>query len=85
MSIPLHRVNLKSDLVEGEVTLEGRPSSPVNGVSVILGNNLTGRQVWRDVVPPPVVSFTPLKEQTDELVREFPEVFVSLSSKCVQT
>lgn len=41
-SVPLHRVHLKSELVEGEVTTGVRPSLPVNGVSVILGNNLAG-------------------------------------------
>lgn len=77
LSVPLHRVYLKSDLVEGEVTVGVRPSLPVKGVSVILGNNLAGGRVWRDVVPPPVVLFTPLKGQTDELSCDFPEVFVS--------
>lgn len=60
MSVSLHRVHLKSDLVQGEVTLGVRPSLPLKDVSVILGNNLAGGRVWRDIVPPPIVSFTPL-------------------------
>lgn len=38
--VPLHRVFLSSGLVEGEVELGVRPALPVEGVSVILSNNL---------------------------------------------
>lgn len=68
---------MKSDFVEGEVVLSVRPSLPVSGVSVIVGNNLAGGHVWKDVAPPPVVSLTPLKGQRDKVSQEFPEIFVS--------
>lgn len=42
----LHKVVLSSALVEGEVKLGVCPALPVEGVSVILGNNLTLEHVW---------------------------------------
>ena len=44
-SSPLHVVNLKTDLVSGPVMVGIRPSLPVQGVSLILGNNLAGEKV----------------------------------------
>ena len=41
----LHVVNLKTELVSGPVMVEIRPSPPVQGVSLILGNNLAGEKV----------------------------------------
>ncbi len=55
LSVPLHRVHLTSDLICGEVSLGVRPTLPVDGVTVILGNNLAGGRVWREVIPPPEV------------------------------
>lgn len=52
LSVPLHDVVLESDLVTGQVTVGVRPSLPVEGISVILGNNLPGGRVWRDVSTP---------------------------------
>lgn len=59
LSVPLHNVFLQSDLIKGPVVLGIRPSLPVEGVSVILGNNLAGDRVWRDVPPPPMVTTFP--------------------------
>ena len=39
VSVPLHMVNLKCNLVTGPVTAGVRPSLPVQGVSLILGND----------------------------------------------
>lgn len=58
LSVPLHRVKLTSELVCGEVTLGVRPYLPVDGVMIILGNNLAGSRLWQDVIPPPVVVYT---------------------------
>lgn len=46
LSVPLHRVNIKSDLVQEEVVLGVRPALPVEGEQVILGNGLAGERVW---------------------------------------
>ena len=40
--VPLHKVHLKCGLVTGAVVVGVRPSLPVQGVSLILGNDLAG-------------------------------------------
>ena len=45
VTAPLHQVNLKSDLVSGTVTVGARPSLPIEGVHLILGNDLAGDKV----------------------------------------
>ena len=42
----LHRVFLKSDLVSGPVTVRIWPTLPVEGVSLLLGNDLAGERLW---------------------------------------
>lgn len=59
ISVPLHRMNLKSDLVCGEVVVGVRPELPVAGVSMLLGNDLAGVKV----LPEPVVSNQPCFEK----------------------
>lgn len=81
LSVPLHRVHLTSDLICGEVSLGIRPSLPVDGVTVILGNNLAGGRVWREVIPPPEVVPIPVSGNSDDLHQNFPEVFTA----CVVT
>ena len=45
MSVPLHSIHLKYSLVDGPVIVGVRPSLPVRGVSLILGNDLAGQRV----------------------------------------
>ncbi|KAL5009579.1 hypothetical protein ScPMuIL_011884, partial [Solemya velum] len=45
VNVPLHCVYLKSDLVTGPVTIGVRPELPIEGVSLILGNDLAGEKV----------------------------------------
>ena len=45
ISVPIHRVFLKSDLVSGFINVGVRPTLPVEGVSLLLGNNLAGKKV----------------------------------------
>lgn len=47
-SSPLHDVTLKCGLVEGDVAVGVRPQLPVEGVHMILGNDLAGSKVWAD-------------------------------------
>lgn len=47
-SSPLHEVTLKCGLVEGDVDVGVRPQLPVEGVHMILGNDLAGSKVWAD-------------------------------------
>lgn len=77
LSVPLHRVHLISDLISGEVSMAVRLSLPVDGVTVISGNNLAGGRVWQDVIPPPEVVPIPVSENSDILHQDFPEVFTA--------
>jgi len=45
ISVPLHRVHLKCNLVDGPVIVGVRPSLPVRNVSLILGNDSAGQHV----------------------------------------
>lgn len=56
MSVPVHKVVLHSDLIQGEVEVAVRACLPVEGVQVILGNDLAGERVWRNVSPNLVVT-----------------------------
>ena len=49
LRVPLHRVELKSDLVTGTVTVEIRPFLPVTAVQLTLGNDLAGGKVSVDL------------------------------------
>ena len=71
VTVSLHQVNLKSDLVSGTVTVGARPSLPIDCVHLILGNDLAGDKV---VVNPvmtekPEVTFTidPIEEEIPDL------------------
>lgn len=75
LSVPLHKVELISDLVQGEVTLGVRPFLPVDGVHVLLGNNLAGSRVWRDVPQLVVSNSLSCVEANNESIQSYPEVF----------
>jgi len=72
IGVPLHVVYLKSDLVSGSVTVGVRPTVPVEGVSLLLGNDLAGDKV----VANPIVS-NELCVQEDSQEQEDPDVFLS--------
>ena len=46
--VPLHEVNIKSSVINGNIVIGMRPSLPVEGISVILGNDLAGEKVMVD-------------------------------------
>ena len=48
MNIPLHKVNLVSDLATGYVVLGTRFTLPIKRVSFLLGNDLEGGKVVSD-------------------------------------
>lgn len=45
ISVPLHTICLQSDFISGHVTVGLRPSLPVKGISLILGNDLAEDKV----------------------------------------
>ena len=68
IDVPLHRIYLKSDLITGPVIVGVRPTLPVQGVSLLLGNDLAGGKV----VPDPIVCETltsdvASKDENDDL------------------
>ena len=67
VTVPLHKVYLRSDLVTGFVTVGVRPTLPVKGVSLLLGNDLAGSQVIADpcLVSKPVTSEDSRNEEVE--------------------
>ena len=49
LCVPLHKVSLESDLVSRPVVVGVRPMLPIQGVSLILGNDLAGGKVVPDL------------------------------------
>ena len=74
VNIPLHHVNLSSDLVTGVVVIGITPSLPFKGVHLLLGNDLAGDKV----VVNPLVTDTPNIGQTDDPIeQEIPDLYPS--------
>ena len=74
VNIPLHHVNLSSDLVTGLVVIGITPSLPFKGVHLLLGNGLAGDKV----VVNPLVTDTPNIGQTDDPIeQEIPDLYPS--------
>ena len=89
MSVPLHKIVLNSDLVQGEIIVGVRPALPVPGVHVILGNILAGDRVWPCGPVPPMVSIEQRDFEQNASAAEFPEVLraacgVTQSKSCAQ-
>ena len=62
IKVPLHVVELKSDFVCGSVTVGVRPTLPIEGISLLLGNDLAGDKV----IVNPIVSDKPCFEDDCE-------------------
>ena len=72
LEVPLHEVNIKSSLINGNIVIGMRPSLPVEGISLILGNDLAGEKV---MVDPRVVEKPRDDEKTEKLAKKFPGIF----------
>ena len=72
LEVPLHEVNIKSSLINGNIVIGMRPSLPVDGISLILGNDLAGEKV---MVDPRVVEKPRDDERTERLAEKFPGIF----------
>ena len=74
VNIPLHHINLSSDLVTGPVVIGITPSLPFKSVHLLLGNDLAGDKV----VVNPLVTDTPNIGQTDDPIeQEIPDLYPS--------
>ena len=74
VNIPLHHVNLSSDLVTGLVVIGITPSLPFKGVHLLLGNDLAGDKV---VVNPLVTDTTDIGQTDDHIEQEIPDLYPS--------
>ena len=72
LEVPLHEVNIKSSLINGNIVIGMRPSLPVEGISLILGNDLAGERV---MVDPRVVEKPRDDEKTERMAEKFPGIF----------
>ena len=72
LEVPLHEVNIKSNLINGNIVIGMRPSLPVEGISLILGNDLAGEKV---MVDPRVVEKPRDDVRTEKLAEKFPGIF----------
>ena len=72
LEVPLHEVNIKSSLINGNIVIGMRPSLPVEGISLILGNDLAGERV---MVDPRVVEKPRDDEKNERLAEKFPGIF----------
>ena len=72
LEVPLHEVNIKSSLINGNIVIGMRPSLPVEGISLILGNDLAGERV---MVDPREVEKPRDDENTERLAEKFPGIF----------
>ena len=78
INVPLHQIFLQSELVSGPVIVGIRPTLPVEGISLILGNDLAGGRVQPD---PQVISDVSnvlcLTSADDGLAKTFPACVVT--------
>ena len=77
ISVPLCKVHLESDLVNGDVIVGLIPDLPMRGISLILGNDLAGGNVSSDFVE--LTSKPVLKQDEDEDTEVFPACAVTRS------
>lgn len=72
LPIPLHKLVLDCELMQGEVSVGVRPALPVEGVHVILGYGLAGSRVWTNVPVSPVVTPCPVVSENPRLQQVVP-------------
>ena len=72
LEVPLHEVNIKSSLINGNIVIGMRPSLPVEGISLILGNDLAAERVMVDLR---VVEKPKDNEKREKLAEKFSGIF----------
>ena len=79
LEVPLHEVNIKSSLINGNIVRGMRHSLPVEGIYLILGNDLAGEKV---MVDPREVAKPRDDEKTEKLAEKFPGIFPASVVTC---
>ena len=74
MNVPLHKANLVSDLVTSSVVVGTRPALPINGISLLLGNDLAH---GKGVADPNITSKPITLVSTKKLEEVTPGIFLS--------
>ena len=77
--LDVHEVNIKSSLINGNIVIGMRYSLPVEGISLILGNDLAGDRV---LVDPRVVEKPRDNEKMERLAEKFPGIFPASVVTC---
>ena len=72
LEVPLHEVNIKSSSIKGNIVIGMRPSLSVEGISLILGNDVAGEKV---MVDSRVVEKPRDNEKTEKLAEKFAGIF----------
>ena len=72
LEVPLHGVNIKSSLINSNIVIGMRSSLPVEGISLILGNDLACEKV---MIYPRVAEKPRDDEKTERLAEKFPGIF----------
>ena len=72
LEVPLHEVNINSSLINANIVIGMRPSLPVEGISLILGNDLASE---RGMVDPRVVEKPRDDEKAERLAEKTPGIF----------
>ena len=75
LEVLLHEVNIKSSLINGNIVIGMRPSLPVEGISLILGNDLAGEKA---MVDKRVVEKPRDDEKTERFGRKVPRYILCL-------
>ena len=71
LEVPLHEFIIKSSLINGNIVIGMRPLLPVEGISLILGNDLAGEKVMVD----PLIENPRDDKKTERLAEKFPGIF----------
>ena len=79
LEVPLHEVNIKSSLTNGNIVIGMRPSLPVEWILLILGNDLAGKKVMFD---PRVAEKPRDDEKMERLAETFPGIFPASVVTC---
>ncbi|KAJ8035076.1 hypothetical protein HOLleu_22172 [Holothuria leucospilota] len=72
ISVPLHKINLKSDLVSVSVIVGVRRTLPVKRISLLLSNGLACGKVTANAI---VTNETCNFDNTEQFEKEFPDLF----------
>ena len=80
INVPLHKVHLKSEMVSGPVTVGVRPTLPIEGISILLGNDLANdKLISNPIVTDRVCDDNLLTHQEDEEI--YPACVVTRAMK----